>query len=192
MTLTYKRLDPSLWNDFETLFLRDKGTHASCFCVYNRITMGEYIQSTTQWRRAKSKEWVLSGQATGILVYEDDVPVAWCQYGKAAEFGAFDKRKDYLALNLSAELRPTWRITCLFVTKNHRDQGLSGKALDAALDEIAKAGGGIVEVFVLKNPKREKIEFTGSVEMYQRRGFSYVAPIGSTTHLLRRNVEATR
>jgi len=192
MTLTYRRLNPSLWNDFETLFLRDKGTHASCFCVYNRITMGEYIQSTVEWRRAKSKEWVLSGEATGILVYEDDVPVAWCQYGKASEFGVFDRRKDYLALNLTEELLPTWRITCLFVSKDRRNQGLSGKALDAALLEIAKAGGGIVEVFVLKNPKREKIEFTGSVEMYQRRGFSYVAPIGSTTHLMRRNVEATK
>lgn len=192
MTLSTQRLNPTLWNDFETLFLRDKGTHASCFCVYNRITMGEYIQSTAEWRRAKSKEWVLSGEATGILVYEEDVPVAWCQYGKASEFGAFDRRKDYLALNLPDEFRPAWRITCLFVTKSRRGQGLSGKALDAALLEIAKAGGGIVEVFVLKNPKREKIEFTGSVEMYQRRGFSYVAPIGSTTHLMRRNVEAIR
>lgn len=192
MSLDYRRLTPELWNDFETLFLRDKGTHASCFCVYNRITMGEYIQSTTEWRRAKSKEWVLSGQATGILLYEEHNPIAWCQYGKAAEFGAFDKRKDYLALNLPEELRPTWRITCLFVSKEHRNTGLSGKALDAALLEIAKAGGGIVEVFVLKNPKREKIEFTGSVEMYERRGFSYVAPIGSTTHLMRRNVEAIR
>lgn len=192
MNISYQRLTPLLWNDFETLFLRDKGTHASCFCVYNRITMGEYIQSTVEWRRAKSKEWVLSGQATGVLLYEESIPIAWCQYGKASEFGAFDRRKDYIALNLPDHLRPTWRITCLFVSKEHRKTGLSGQALDAALVEIAKAGGGVVEVFVLKNPKREKIEFTGSVEMYQRRGFSYVAPIGTTTHLMRRFVEAAK
>jgi len=41
--------------------------------------------------------------------------------------------------------RADWRITCIFVDKRHRGQGVARAALETALAEIAAAGGGLVE-----------------------------------------------
>jgi GNAT superfamily N-acetyltransferase len=41
--------------------------------------------------------------------------------------------------------RPDWRITCFYVDKKHRGEGIARQALEGALDQIARADGGLVE-----------------------------------------------
>jgi ribosomal protein S18 acetylase RimI-like enzyme len=51
-------------------------------------------------------------------------------------------RREY---DKDAPPRPDWRITCVFVDKKHRRQGIARSAVEGALDQIAAAGGGLVE-----------------------------------------------
>lgn len=41
--------------------------------------------------------------------------------------------------------RLDYRLTCFFVDRNHRREGIAAIALGGALDLIATAGGGVVE-----------------------------------------------
>lgn len=180
-----KSLSPATWPDFEFLFDRHNGLHGGCWCVYHRMTMSEFIQSTKTGRKTMHHDLVFSGKASGLLLYEGENPIGWCQYGRADEFPAFDRMRDYVKLAIPDALKPVWRITCFVVDKERRREGLSKLLLEQTLAAIRTAGGGIVEVFPLQLPGATKPTYTGSIKMYEEHGFAYVAPIGKYNHLMR-------
>ncbi len=182
----FKRLSIETWPDFERLFLQDSGVHASCYCMYHKMTMAEYIQSNRDERRARQLELVRHNQADGLLMYEANEPIAWCQFDRAERFFAFDRMRDYLKLAIPIELRPAWRITCLFVAKRHRGEGLSAEILGEAVSRLTQSGPCVIEAFVADTPEGNKIKYTGSVRMFERLGFQNIAPIGKHLRLMRR------
>ncbi len=180
-----KSLSQATWPDFESLFERHNGLHGGCWCVYHRMTMSEFIQSTKAGRKAMHRDLVFAGKASGLLLYDGGNPIGWCQYGRAPEFYAFDRMRDYVKLQIPEAFRPSWRITCFVVDKERRREGLSKLLLKETLLAIRAAGGGIVEAFPLLVPGVEKPQYTGSIKMYEEHGFAYVAPIGKYNHLMR-------
>jgi GNAT superfamily N-acetyltransferase len=183
-------LTPATWPDFEALFVRHGGLHGGCWCTYHRMTMSAYISSSKEERRALSERLVLSGEATGLLLYDGETVVGWCQFGKAEGFPAFDRMRDYVRLEIPATLRPVWRITCFVVDRDRRREGLSRRLLEETLKAISGLGGGIVEVFPLELPGSVRPQYTGSVKMYLEHGFTDVAGIGKHNRLLRRYIES--
>src|SRR5205807_843819 len=86
---------------------------------------------------------VRTGRAHAALVLgEGGAAQGWCQYGSPAELPAIKHKREY---DKDAPPRPDWRITCFYVDKKHRGQGIARAALQGALDQIAHAGGGLVE-----------------------------------------------
>jgi len=66
----------------------------------------------------------------------DDAGIAqgWCQYGSPEELPNIKHGREY---NKDAPPRPDWRITCFYVDKKHRGQGIARTALEGALNQIA-------------------------------------------------------
>ena len=91
----------------------------------------------------------------------------------------------YQALHIPVEFAPQWRISCIFVDKHQRKQGLSRYAFQVALEMIRQRGGGIVEAFPLDIPGITHPQYTGSVKMYAQAGFQEVARLGKNTVLMR-------
>jgi GNAT superfamily N-acetyltransferase len=141
---------------------------------------------------------VQQGQAHGILVYADDEPVGWCQYGSSDELAGF--------LNSPREQTRLWRITCFVVDKRHRRRGVAGLALHAALDAIRGRGGGLVEGYPVAGWTHGKEaspgpvnvpgvgrvgrvwgqnRYTGTVSMFEREGFRAVGVCGSASRRVR-------
>jgi GNAT superfamily N-acetyltransferase len=73
-----------------------------------------------------------------LALDEDGAAQGWCQYGSREELPGIKHRREY---DKDAPPRPDWRITCLFVDRKHRGQGIARAALAGALDQIAHAGG---------------------------------------------------
>ena len=82
------------------------------------------------------------GVAHAALVIDGDEAVAWCEYGTPDELPNIHHRKQYEA---TLDIAPDFRITCIFVDRRYRRQGVTAVALGGALDLIARAGGGVVE-----------------------------------------------
>lgn len=182
--LTVKEFTSETWADFEALFGKHKGVSGGCWCVFHLCPSSEFNAMTREGRRDFQQRQVELGCGSGLLVYDQGVPVAWCQFGAAERFRQIERMRAYQALNLPAELRPRWRISCIFVDKHRRREGWSQFALHAAVGLIREHGGGLVESFPLDLPG-PRPPYTGSEAMYLREGFETITRLGKNTLLMR-------
>ena len=115
--------------------------------------------------------------------------MAWCQYGSPAELPRIYHLKEYTA-GLTPE--PDARITCFFVGRGYRRQGVSAVALAGALDLIALAGGGVVEGYP-QDTQGTKVSasflYNGTRTLFEQAGFEYDRPKGKNHCVMRRTVK---
>jgi GNAT superfamily N-acetyltransferase len=120
-------------------------------------------------------------------VYDGDQCVGWCQFGVPEELPRIKNRKAY---EQGLGELPDWRITCFFVGKGHRGQGVAAAALAGALEEIERLGGGTVESYPDEVNGRGSASFlhNGTVAMFEQQGFARTRPIGKTRWVVRTSV----
>ncbi|MBU2407834.1 MAG: GNAT family N-acetyltransferase, partial [Gammaproteobacteria bacterium] len=90
---------------------------------------------------------------------------------------------------------PDWRITCFFSGAAYRGKGVAGVALDGALREIAKLGGGRVEGYPEDTDGRKvsgSFLVNGALAMFEKRGFERTRQIGKHKWVVERAVEGAR
>ena len=178
MTHETKLLSPKTWTDFERLFAPGTGW-AFCACMlYQR---GCHLEKSKFPNRAAERiqnqaekgALVQAGRAHGVLVYDKDVPVGWCQYGPADELPLpGERRRDRRVPPLGAGVK--WRITCFVTAVRHRRRGVARAALRAALDAIREGGGGLVEAYPTLKPDDGNWGHTGTISLFEREGFALV------------------
>src|SRR4051794_2140833 len=64
---------------------------------------------------------------------------------------------------------PDWRITCIFVDRGHRGQGIARTALAGALEQVAERGVGLVEAISEVTQGREaqgRFLLSATVELF--------------------------
>lgn len=188
LVLTVKPLSPETWPDFEALFAKHRGVRGGCWCVYYLCKSTEYQRMGAEGRREFHKALALSGRAQGLIAYEGETPVGWCQFGPPEVLCQYDRGRTYPKLAISPEDRPQWRISCLFTDKHRRSRGIAIHTLHEALAEIARRGGGVVEAFPMDSPKIKHNVFSGSLDMYLREGFEVVTRLSEITVLVRKRV----
>jgi hypothetical protein len=183
--LTVRALAPDTWDAFADLVERHNGVFGGCWCTYFQ-TMHEEKTFEAASNRALKERLVREGRAHASLVFDDDVAVAWCEFGSCAELPNIYHRKQY---EEEADLHPDYRITCLFIDKRYRRHGLSRIALQGALDLIAQAGGGIVEGYP-HDPegRRVAVLYNGTRSLFERAGFELVRAKGQRNTVMRRTV----
>jgi ribosomal protein S18 acetylase RimI-like enzyme len=111
---------------------------------------------------------------------DGDEAIAWAEYGTPTELPSIHHRKQYDA---EKDGDPDYRITCVFVDRRFRRQGITETAIRGALDLIAQAGGGVVEAYphdLTHQTKKMSSSFlyNGTRRLYERLGFTYVRPKG--------------
>jgi GNAT superfamily N-acetyltransferase len=184
-----KPLDASTWPDFARLVERHNGVWGGCWC------MGFHAQGpgwgvSPALNRAEKEELVAQGRAQAALVFEGDDCVGWCQFGPTRELPRIKSVKAYEA-GLTA--LPDWRITCFFIARRHRQKGVAAAALDGALAEIARLGGGVVESYpdVVEETKLARgFGHNATVGMFERRGFVRQRQIAKNRWVVVRRIAA--
>jgi GNAT superfamily N-acetyltransferase len=140
--------------------------------------------------RATKEAKVREGRAHAAVVFDDDeVAQGWCQYGSPEELPAIKHRREY---EKDAPPLPDWRITCFYVDKKHRGQGIARAALGGALEQIAAAGGGLVEAISEVTTGREAVGrflFSATVELFEDHGFSRVRQVGKHAWIVSKQVD---
>ncbi len=141
-------------------------------------------------RRTK-ETLVRQGRSHAILVFDDETPIGWCQYGVKDELPRIDAGRGYRKVEPEVGAEKLWRITCFFVDKEHRGKGVAKIALHAALESIKKKGGGIVEAYPVVSKKMAAVpewRWFGTPSMFRREKFKPVAPLGTSGLLMRRTI----
>ena len=189
--LTIRPLTADTWDAFADLAERHNGVWGGCWCTYFHTFQSEKTH-TVDGNRALKEQRVREGGAHAALVFDGDVAVGWCEYGPPAELPNIYHRKEY---EQGLEQLPDYRLTCFFVDRAYRRQGVSEVALRGALDLIAQGGGGVVEAYPQDTAGKQitaSFLYNGSRSLLERAGFSYSRPKGKNHCVMRTTVPPAR
>lgn len=178
-------LTPETYPAWLALAQKHNGVWGGCYCSYFHGDTARTIKREHDGPTFKER-LVAEGIAHAALVLDGDDAIAWCEYGTPLELPNIYHRKEYD----SGESRPApWRITCFFVDRDHRRQGVAREALDGALQLIADAGGGEVVSFAneLVPGKKTSSSFlhNGTRAMFEKAGFTFERHLGKRKTVMR-------
>ena len=183
-----KPLNETTWPDFARLVEKNNGVWGGCWCMAFHEEGVGHNKSAAQ-NRAEKECRVREGRAHAALVYDGPDVVGWCQFGPTDELPRIKNKREYLA---GLEELPDWRITCFFVDKAYRGQGVTNLALEGALDEIARLGGGTVESYpeaVENRSTSSSFLHNATVSIFERQGFRRARQLGKNHWVVTREVK---
>ena len=186
-----RALDASTWDAFATLVEKHNGCgFGGCWCTWFHTREG---RPEGEMGRPWKERLVREGKARAALVFDGDAAIAWAQYGTPEELPRIYHRKEWEA-GLTGE-PPAYRITCIFVDRDHRRKGVATAAVRGALELIANEGGGVVEGYPhdLQGEKvRSQFIYNGTRTLFEEVGFTYERPKGKKNCVMRRTVSPAR
>ena len=135
-----------------------------------RLQKAEYDRLKGDGNKKAIQRLVKKDEPIGMLAFVGDEPAGWC---------AVAPREKYVRLQSSRVLKPiddkpVWSVSCFFIARPFRRQGLSVKLLKATLTYAKKEGAKIVEAYPLV-PKDKKMPdvfaWTGILSSFIAAGF---------------------
>jgi GNAT superfamily N-acetyltransferase len=169
MKLTVRPLTPDLWPAFEDLFGRN-GACNGCWCMFWRVGAA-YRKTPRGKNKAAFREIVKRGPPPGLIAFDGDVAVGWCQLTPRNALPWLDrawrlKRVDDV---------PVWSLSCFYVRIGYRKQGVTSALIAAALKAAKRAKAPALEAYPLDADETPSTSFTGYATTFARTGFNTVA-----------------
>ena len=183
-----RALDASTWPDFAALVERHNGVWGGCWCMgFHPEGVGRH--KTPEQNRGEKEARVREGRAHAALVYDGAACVGWCQFGSPDELPRIKHKRAYLA-----QARPTppdWRITCFFVDKDHRRQGVVVRRARRRAGADRRARRRRSRATPEEIGERGKVSagflHNGALAMFERHGFERVRQLGKHHWLVTRH-----
>jgi GNAT superfamily N-acetyltransferase len=121
--------------------------------------------------KAAFREIVKRGPPPGLVAFDGDIAVGWCQLTPRDALPWLDrarrlKRVDQL---------PVWSLSCFYVRIGYRRQGVTSALVSAALRVAKLAGAAAIEAYPLDADKTPSASGTGYATTFERAGFKVVA-----------------
>ena len=186
MEYVVRELDASTWDAFAELVERNNGIFGGCWCIGYHPECGQKGIS----HRAVKEDRVRTGRAHAALVLDrEGAAQGWCQYGGPEELPNIKHKRKY---DQDPPPIPDWRITCFYIDRKHRGQGIARAALEGALDLIAKSGGGLVEAIPEVTAGREaqaRFLFSATVELFDEYGFTRGRQVGKHAWIVSKTID---
>lgn len=184
-----RTLTPETFPAWLALAEKHNGVWGGCYCSYFHGDTSDTVKD--DYPRAEFKRRLVDeGVAKAALVMDGDQAIAWCEYGSPTDLPNIYHRKQFDA-DEPQPLAP-WRITCFFIDRDHRRQGLALVALRGALGLIAEAGGGEVVSFpnIVEPGKKTSSSFLHNVtpHIFEEAGFTFERRIGKNKTVYRTTV----
>jgi len=169
MKLKVRPLTAELWPALEDLF-GPLGACSGCWCMYWRIGAA-YRKRPRAQNKADFRRVVDEGPPPGLLAFEGDLAVGWCQITPRAALPQLDRT---WRLRRVDDV-PVWSISCLYVRKGYRQKGIARALIEAAIEAAKKAGVPALEAYPLDRRLTPSSTSTGFATTYAKAGFKTVA-----------------
>jgi GNAT superfamily N-acetyltransferase len=176
------------WPDVESLF-GPRGAVGGCWCMWWYQRGKEFDTNAGEPNRLALRERVLSGRPPGLLAYADGNAVAWCALGPRDEYKRIGHSRNFKP----AEADPgAWAITCFFVARVARKQGLASQLLARAIDFARENGATNIEGYPVDTRDRamNPYDFTGTQSMFERAGFVEAERRGKNRPIMRLSLDS--
>lgn len=183
MKTEFQPVDKSRWKDLEKLF-GPRGACGGCWCMTWRLHTKEFHANTGEGNKKLLKKIVYRNELPGIIAYVDNEPVGWC---------AAAPREVYVKLEKSKVLAPVddnkvWSVSCLFIVRKYRRQGLSVELLKNVIKFCKDKGARILEAYPVEPYSADMpaaFAWTGIPSSFERAGFKEVMRRSRTRPIMR-------
>jgi hypothetical protein len=169
MRLRVRPLTPDLWPAFEDLF-GPKGACAGCWCMYWRVG-AEYRRRPAAANKADFKRLVLDGGVPGLLAFEDERAVGWCQITPRSALPWLERTPRLARIDAT----PVWSLSCFYIRIGCRRRGVTSALVGAAITMARRAGAPALEAYPLDAALTPSASGTGYLSTFTRAGFKVVA-----------------
>jgi GNAT superfamily N-acetyltransferase len=176
------------WPDLVELF-GERGATSGCWCMFWRLTGGEFSRDAGPGTRRALKNLVERGATPGLLAYSQGQPVGWCSVAPRDEFPRV-LRSPVLR---PVDQRPAWSVVCFYVDRSARRHGVAAHLLDAAVRHATSAGAELLEGYPRDTGggRRASAElYVGTVPMFLAAGFHEVTRRSLYRPIMRRDLSA--
>ncbi len=186
MALTIHPLTPDLWPALEDLF-GEAGACNGCWCMYWRIG-SEYHKRDREQNRRAFRHIVTQGPPPGLLAFDGERAVGWCQLTPRDDLAWLDRTRALARVDAV----PVWSISCFYVRRGHRRQGVMSALITAALRAARRARAPALEAYPVDTarPASSSNVFTGTAAAFRRAGFKTVARLKTTRPIMRHDLKA--
>jgi GNAT superfamily N-acetyltransferase len=169
MKLDVRPLTPDLWPALEDLFGK-QGACGGCWCMYFRIG-NAYRRRPGAKNKAAFYDVVDRGPPPGLLAFDGDLAVGWCQLTPRDALPYLDrvwrlKRVDDV---------PVWSLSCLYVRIGYRRRGVTSALIAAALRTAKRARAPALEAYPFDARESPSASGTGYCSTFARAGFKTMA-----------------
>jgi GNAT superfamily N-acetyltransferase len=184
MDFTISPLTAERWPALENLFGR-AGASNGCWCMYWRIGP-RYRERPRADNKADLRQLAASGRSPGLLAFDDDLAVGWCELAPRAEL-AWLAHARYLE---PLDDLPVWSVPCFFVRRTHHRRGVMGALIEASAGVAAAAGAPALEAYPVDTavPGHTRNLFPGVASAFARRGFQVLARRKPDRPVMRRDL----
>lgn len=184
LKVSYAALTADRWRDFEKLF-GPRGACGGCWCMFWRRPRKEFEAGKGEGNRRAMKALVDGGTVPGILAYAGEEPIGWCSVSPREQFRSLANSRIFQPV----DDQPVWSVTCLFVHRKFRKQGVSVGLLRAAAAHVKQSRGRLVEGYAVE-PKSDQpipaaFAWNGTAAAYEKAGFKEVLRRSETRPIMR-------
>jgi GNAT superfamily N-acetyltransferase len=182
--LKIRPLTPNLWPELEDLF-GELGACNGCWCMYWRIGSA-YHKRPRARNKAAFHEVVKNGPPPGLLAFDGNLAVGWCQLTPRDALPWLDrawrlKRVDDV---------PVWSLSCFYIRKGYRKRGVTSALIAGALKIAKSAGAPALEAYPLDANLTPSSSSTGFASTFTRAGFKIIARRTPPRPIMRCNLTA--
>jgi GNAT superfamily N-acetyltransferase len=174
------------WPLLETLFSANK-TVGGCWCCWFMRPRAEVDADWGEGNKAFLRSKVDASAPLGLLAVADGTPLGWIAVAPRPTY----PRLENSTITRSDAGPDTWSVTCFFVHRNARRQGLTATLLDAAVNYAAEHGAKAVEGHPVDTEGQRRGSgdlYHGTLAMFLAAGFDLVERRGTRRALVRRKL----
>ncbi|MBV8573219.1 MAG: GNAT family N-acetyltransferase [Acidobacteriaceae bacterium] len=141
-----------------------------------------YRKQPPEQNKAGFREIVKLGPPPGLLAFERDVAVGWCQLTPRDALPWLDR---VWRLRRVDDM-PVWSLSCLYVRKGYRRRGVTSALIAGAIKAAKAAGAPALEAYPLDASLTPSASGTGFASTFARAGFKIVARHTPARPIMRR------
>ncbi len=186
VVLRIEPLTPDHWDALANLFGK-AGASSGCWCMYWRLGPA-YYRRPHALNREDLRDLVSAGPPPGLLAFDGELAVGWCQLTPRDALPWLDHAR-YLG---RVDEAPVWSISCFFVRRGYRRQGVASALILAAVDAARAAHADVLEAYPVDAsvPGATRNNFTGSAAAFRRAGFATVTARTPSRPIMRYDLRA--
>ena len=187
--LTIRPLDRELWPEFEALFGAN-GACAGCWCMWWRLRRSEFQAGSGNGNKAAFKRIVQKGPPPGLLAFDGDEAVGWCQLTPSSALPTLGRSP----MLKPVDEVPVWSVSCFYVKRGRRGQGVMSALIEAALHFAEHAGAPALEAYPWETSEKKAnaTVYTGVLGAFTREGFKVIARRAPHRPIVRHDLKKIR